>query len=346
LDVNGEPRIVNPTARVLIGLEVDQLIDGQQIKKIVPEETFTSTDKDNPTSELFDLQINSLKGEGIPVHLYIVELESQQKSNGKAIFLTDMRLVKTLEKEKLDAERLAAVGQTVAGLAHTIKNLLMGLEGGMYMVDSGLRRGDATRITEGWGVLQRNFNKTTDVVKDFLAFSKGKLPQLQMVDPNQLIEDIISLYKDTAKGQNVALECELGKNIGKYPLDPKGMEACITNLVSNSIDAVVLNKEKDGRVVIYTSKEQGNLIFKVTDNGAGMDWKIKQKVFTTFFTTKGGKGTGLGLLTTRKIVQEHGGTIELESNESIGSTFRIILPIKRLKELMKQSKKQSDDSVS
>jgi nitrogen-specific signal transduction histidine kinase len=92
----------------------------------------------------------------VPVRFSAVELISHGKSLGRAAFMQDLRELKRLGQEKLEAEQLGAVGHTVAGLAHTIKNLLMGLEGGMYMLDTGLRRGDAAHIADGWQVLQRN----------------------------------------------------------------------------------------------------------------------------------------------------------------------------------------------
>lgn len=253
---------------------------------------------------------------------------------------TDVSEIKKLEREKLDAERLGAVGQTVAGLAHTIKNMLMGLEGGMYMVDVGLQKGDAERIIKGWDILQRNFNKTTTLVKDFLSFSKGRLPDLQLIDPNKLANDIVELYRDTAKQQGVELILEAGKDVKEAFLDPSGIETCLTNLISNGIDAATLRQEPGGKVVLTTREEDGELIFESTDNGCGMDWEVKQKVFTTFFTTKGGKGTGLGLLTTRKIVTEHGGRIEVDSAADEGATFRIRLLRSRLEALAEQSKKE------
>jgi len=336
LDNDGQPRIVNPVAREILGLEPDQLIYTDELKQLLPEETYSSMVEDNPVLEIPEVIINSLTGEKVPVKLRVVGLRSQSKEIGRAIFLDDLRQIKKLEGEKLDAERLAAVGQTVAGLAHTIKNLLMGLEGGMYMVDTGLQRGEAKRIVEGWAVLQRNFNKTTDLVKDFLAFSKGKPPSLQIIKPNNLIENIVELYRDTAQRQGVEFTANPGKDVKSAPLDPDGMEACLTNLVSNGIDAAILRDDKAGQVVISTYEKDGELIFEVSDNGTGMDSEIQRKVFTTFFTTKGGKGTGLGLLTTRKIVQEHGGKLEVDSEEGVGSTFRIRLPLKRLNSLMTQ----------
>lgn len=252
----------------------------------------------------------------------------------------DITALMHLEQKIVETERLSAVGQTVAGLAHTIKNMLMGLEGGMYIVDTGLKRGDASRIVKGWDILQRNFEKTTALVKNFLSFSKGRLPELSLVNPNKLVEEIFELYKDTAKQQNVELKIDLDNSIKKAFLDPSAMETCLTNLLSNGIDAAVLRKKPGKQVVLKTRESKGQIIIESIDNGCGMDSELKQKVFTTFFTTKGGKGTGLGLLTTRKIIQEHGGQLEVESNLDEGSTFRIRLRRKRLEMLAKQSAKR------
>jgi len=256
----------------------------------------------------------------------------------------DITLLKQLENKIIEAERLSAVGQTVAGLAHSIKNMLMGLEGGMYMVDVGLKKGDAQRIVKGWDILQRNFEKTTTLVKDFLSFSKGRLPELQIVEPNKLVQDIIDLYSDTARQQGVELIFEADETIKPAYLDPNGMETCLTNLISNGIDACLLRTEPGGQVLLRTREENGQLFFESIDNGCGIDLDIKHKVFTTFFTTKGGKGTGLGLLTTRKIVQEHGGQIKVKSNPDGGSTFIIRLFRKRLEMLAKQISKNKKNA--
>ena len=285
--------------------------------------------------------LHDARGRDVPVRFSTVGLKSHGKKLGRAAFLQDLREMKRLEQEKLDAERLAAVGQTVAGLAHTIKNLLMGLEGGMYMADSGLRRGDAERLAEGWQILQRNFEKTTTLVKDFLSFAKGRLPQLEPTDPSALARAVVDLYRETAARQGVDLSFEAGPGVREAPLDSHGIETCLTNLVSNAIDAALLREQPGGKVIVRTRDENGDLVLEVADNGCGIDQEIRDKIFTTFFTTKGGKGTGLGLLTTRKIVQEHGGRIEVEPAADQGTTFRVRLPRRRLEALAASAAKET-----
>jgi len=330
VDSSGDPKVVNPAARALLEWTAGQPPTAARLRQMLPEQFFASDAMIEGKLDLSEVPVCSALQQQIPVRFSAVELRSGRRQLGRAAFMEDVREIKRLEQEKLDAERLAAVGQTVAGLAHTIKNLLMGLEGGMYMVDSGLSRGNASRITAGWQMLQRNFEKTTSLVKDFLSFAKGRLPELRPTDPNALARDIVALYVDAARLQGVELKLELGAEVKAAPLDAQGMETCITNLLSNGIDAAALRPEGGGQVILRTCEQAGDLLFEVVDNGGGMDWEVSGKVFTTFFTTKGNKGTGLGLLTTRKIVQEHGGWIDVESTLGEGATFRIRLSRERL----------------
>lgn len=248
----------------------------------------------------------------------------------------DITELKKLEHDVVEAERLGAVGQTVAGLAHSIKNILMGLEGGKYIVSLGLDKDDKEMIAEGWEMLERNFEKTTSLVKDFLSFSKGRLPQLKMIKPDVLIKEILDLYTDIAAQSGIKLKSFVDEKLKRAPLDKDGIHTCLTNLVSNAIDACLMAENKGNEVLLQVREGRDKLIFEVSDNGGGIDYEIKQKIFTTFFTTKGGEGTGLGLLTTRKIVQEHGGKIIVDSQPGQGARFRMEFPRKRLMNLYKE----------
>jgi len=284
---------------------------------------------------------------GQDIH-YAVSTSSLMRSGDEVAHVieisTDITAVKKLERQVIDAERLGAVGQTVAGLAHSIKNILMALEGGKYIVGLGLKKNDRKMIDEGWDVLERNFDKTTSLVKDFLSFSKGRLPRLKMIEPVDIVTEIIDLYKDIAAQSGINLKVEVVGNVRKAPLDPDGIHTCLTNLVSNAIDACQMGKQRGSEVVISVTDQRNKLVFEVSDNGSGIDHDIKQKIFTTFFTTKGGEGTGLGLLTTRKIVQEHGGKVTVYSETGKGACFRMEFPRKRLLALYKQGHRTMTES--
>jgi signal transduction histidine kinase len=236
---------------------------------------------------------------------------------------TDITELKQLQREKIEAERLAAVGQTVAGLAHGIKNLIMGLEGGMYVVNSGLRNDNEERVLQGWRMLEEDITRISTFVKEFLEFAKGRQPRVQMIQPNDVARTVVDRYRERAARSGVELRLETGE-LGEAPMDEEGLHTCLTNLVLNAIDACVMSTKEAHHVFLSSREQDGALIFEVTDDGCGMDYDIKQKVFTNFFSTKAsGKGTGLGLLTTRKIVQEHGGQVWFDSSEGEGSVFRL-----------------------
>lgn len=269
---------------------------------------------------------------------YMVQLVPLIRQNDGSIpyiieMCTDITRVKELEREKLVAERLAAVGQTVAGLAHGIKNIIMGLEGGMYVVNSGIRRNDEERALKGWRMLENDIERISSFVKEFLEFAKGRTPKVELVNLNEVAREVIALFRERAKQEGVELVADLDEGVDPAYVDKEGIHTCLTNLVLNAVDACLMSTKKDGRVVVKSHEEDGTVVFEVSDTGVGMDAEIKRKVFTNFFSTKAsGKGTGLGLLTTRKIVQEHGGTVSFDSVEGEGSTFRIELPRKRLPE--------------
>jgi PAS domain S-box-containing protein len=336
---DGKTQIFNPAARELFDWNSRKKPGMNTIREMLPKEFFDNC-KDGETCSYPETTVTTANGKDVPVRFHGHNLSSKKRNIGKVAFIEDLTQIKKLEREKLDAERLGAVGQTVAGLAHTIKNLLMGLEGGMYMVDTGLRNNNVDRLLNGWSVLQRNFGKITTLVKDFLSFSKGRLPEMMIINPNTQVENIVEFYKDAAKQQNVELVAEIDPKMKEAPLDPKGLEACLTNLISNGIDAATLNQKEQGKVIVRTKSEGDTIVIEVEDNGTGMDDEVREKVFTTFFTTKGGKGTGLGLLTTRKIVQEHGGRIDVETIVGKGSTFRIRFPRERLKMILEDTRKK------
>ena len=275
-----------------------------------------------------------LSHHGKPID-YLVHMVPLILPNGKIPFIiemsTDISEIKHLEQEKLVAERLAAVGQTVAGLAHGIKNIIMGLEGGMFVVSSGIRESNSELIGEGWEMLEENVARISAFVKEFLEFARGREPEVTLIDPNEIANQVINLYKDSAALAGIQLKADLADGIDRIAVDSEAIHTCLANLVSNALDACEVSDNDSCNVILSTREEAGTVIFEVKDDGCGMDYDVKQKVFTNFFSTKGSdKGTGLGLLTTRKIVHEHGGTISFDSTEGLGSEFCIKLPRARL----------------
>lgn len=231
---------------------------------------------------------------------------------------------------KVQAERLAAVGQTIATLSHHIKNILQGLRGGSYLIDLGLKEKDDAIIRRGWSILDKNQAKIYNLVMDMLSFSKDREPALEPADLNETVGDVVELMQPRAEELGVTLAWEPGPNIPEVQIDPEGIHRAVLNIVTNALDAAE-DAPGGGRVVVTTAADVGANLARigVTDNGGGIPPDDLPRLFQIFASTKGTRGTGLGLPVSQKIVREHGGRIHIDSQVGHGSTFRIELPIRR-----------------
>jgi PAS domain S-box-containing protein len=330
VDEKGKVTIFNPAARKFFKIKDNQVISRENFTAMLPKDFLTKVFEQREHVYLPEAEAKTIDGEAFPVRLVGNKLMIDDKSIGMAFSVQDLREIKQLEKEKLEAERLSAVGHTVAGLAHGIKNLNTALEGGMYMLQTGLAKGNIERIQKGMEMLERNIERVSIFVKAFLSFSKGREIQAKICDPAEIAKEVVDLYAVKADKLGITLNFEKIGDIAPAPIDFESMHECLTNLVGNAIDACQMSDENSCYVTVRTFEEYNTIIYEVTDNGCGMDYEVKRKVFTTFFTTKGLGGSGIGLLMTKKIVHEHGGTIALKSKPGKGTTFSIRLPRRRL----------------
>ncbi len=219
--------------------------------------------------------------------------------------------------------QLILLGETVAGMAHSIKNIMMGLEGGIYVVNKGLEAKNQAEVKDGWEMVLFNFDKISHIVKDILYCSKERVPDFQTVRPNEIVEQVYDLFKETAARYGIELKMDLDPKLGEAVVDPSGMHTIVSNLVSNALDACKMDIWKDSHLVEIRSRRgrKGATVIEVADNGVGIDKELKNHVFEEFFSSKGDQGTGLGLMVTQKILREHGGTISFRSRPSQGTTF-------------------------
>jgi signal transduction histidine kinase len=241
------------------------------------------------------------------------------------------KLVEEKTQQLIAAERLAAVGQTVAGLAHAIKNITGGLTGGIFVLDKGIALDNKKYLHQGREMVEGNVEKIKSMAMDLLNFAKEREPEYQLCDPNKPLREVFDLMAPRAHEYGIALEMDLDENLSPFLFDREGIHRCLMNLVTNAIDACVEVgcSTRKVEVLLRSVKPKGWAVeYQVVDNGCGMDEETKEKVFQRFFSTKGSRGTGLGLMMTKKIVDEHGGLVEVESEKSSGSKFSIKLPEK------------------
>jgi PAS domain S-box-containing protein len=330
LDERQRIQLVNRAAEELWGYTRDRLIGAKPPPKMIPARLRRVLEGKMRHRVAHEALVSTETGEAVPVRAAAFALDQDGDPMGAAVVAHDLTEVKQLAREKLEAERLAAVGQTVAGLAHGIKNILTGLEGGMYVMSSGLKKNDDGRLRQGWEMLDRNMNRISALAKNLLAFSRGDEPSPQLVRPAELVADVLSLYGESAEQHGIRLHAALDDDIEPAWFDPEGIHSCLANLISNAMDACMVSQNPDCSITVRLFEERDTIMMEVEDTGCGMDYEVKQKAFTSFFTTKRKGGTGIGLLITRKIVQQHGGSVTLTSTTGEGARFRLSFPRDRL----------------
>ena len=227
----------------------------------------------------------------------------------------------------VQSERLAAMGQTIATLSHHIKNILQGIRGGSYLVDMGLENDDLAVVRKGWDIVNRNQNKISSLVMDMLSFSKEREPDLVPADLVAIVSDIVETVHQRADEQGTTLAWS-PPDLPRLLFDPEAMSRAILNVVTNALDAV---EQREGGVVeirVSSDPAAGVVRVAVADNGPGMPPESLAEIFNIFVSTKGARGTGLGLTVSRKILREHGGDIRVTTTPGAGSTFVMEFPLR------------------
>ena len=232
-----------------------------------------------------------------------------------------------LYKEKIQNERLAAMGQAISGLSHYIKNIVAAIETSHAMMERGLDAEDLSIIHRVYKILRRSNQRISNLVMDMLAYSKERKPRVQSCQVNEICEEVAEMCQDRVETKNAQMHLALDPQLSPIEVDPQGVHRSVLNLVTNAIDAL---DEDEGEIRIRTRKQdESEVLISVEDNGAGIPENIYQRIFDVFFSTKGSQGTGLGLAVTKKIIEEHGGSLEAQSIPDQGTTFTIHLPIKK-----------------
>lgn len=234
---------------------------------------------------------------------------------------------------KMQTERLAAMGETVASLSHSIKNILQGLRGGADAVELALNRGDMKLAREGWPILARNLDRIFALTLNMLAYSKQRSLDIELSSLHPLIQEVAELLQPQCDRKEIGLILDLAEDMPPIPLDTAAMHQALMNVLTNAIEAVPARK---GVITVSTRFQPRPPVaeIRISDNGPGIDPQWRDRLFEPFSSSKGQRGTGLGLAVTRKIVEQHGGRIVLDTRESAppgamgraGTTFVISIP--------------------
>jgi signal transduction histidine kinase len=225
--------------------------------------------------------------------------------------------------EKIQNERLAAMGQAISGLSHYIKNIIGAMQTSHEMMEKGLDTEDLALSRRMWKIFGLSTQRIGNLALDMLAFSRERKLNKELCQVNDICREVVELCQDRIQTKKGRFNLALDPHLPQIQVDPQVIHRSLLNLVTNGIDAL----DKDGGEVQVSTSGRGEseVLIKVQDNGIGMPEQICQRVFDVFFTTKGDEGTGLGLAVTKKIIEEHGGRIEVQSTPGQGTVFSIKL---------------------
>jgi len=311
-------------------------IDGIELLRKIKHE--------NPETEVImitghgdmDLAIKSLKYEATdfitkPINVDALEI-ALQRARDRIITRQKLREytenLERLIREKTELQsHLSSLGLMIGSISHGIKGLLTGLDGGMYLLDSGFSKKNEEQVKEGWEVVKSMVERIRKMVMDILFYAKERDLKLERIDIRNFVEELVKELEPKIKRQKIKFSRNFDPELGQFEVDGTYFHAALMNIIENAIDACSRDQAKKSHEVVFSVKvHKKNIFFEISDNGIGMDRETQAKLFTPFFSSKASKGTGLGLFVSNAIIQQHGGKIRVKSASGQGTHFQIKIP--------------------
>ncbi|MGD8367687.1 MAG: ATP-binding protein [Desulfobacterales bacterium] len=233
-------------------------------------------------------------------------------------------------------DNLSSLGLMMGTIAHGIKGVLTGLSGGIYLISSGHRQQQPHKVEEGIVIARQMIQRMERVVFDILYYTKKRTLKVERIEAEGFAADIAGVFTPKLEGTDIEFVTRFDAPGVLLEADTTMLRSALVNILENAADACSEDASpKNHRIVFRMEAREDQVVFEVQDNGPGMDAEAKKKLFDLFYSTKGNKGTGLGMFITDKIIRQHGGIIELESTPGRGTLFSVSLPME-IPEVLKQ----------
>lgn len=224
-------------------------------------------------------------------------------------------------------DHLATLGLRVSSISHGIKGLLTNLDGGLYLLESGFQKEDREKTREGMDIVKFTAGRIRRMILDILYFAKERELQLEKTNTRRFADDIAMTFEGRLKGKPIAFDYQPDESAGDIELDVAVMRTALLNILDNAADACRDDTAGKESKIVFGMRNDGEfLVFDIIDNGIGMDKQVLENLFDLFFSSKGHRGTGLGLFVSHSIVTQHQGTIHVSSKKGQGAHFRVVLP--------------------
>jgi signal transduction histidine kinase len=300
--------------------------------------------QENPETEVImitghgdmDLAVKSLKFEATdfitkPINVDALEISLQRAQER---ILTRQKLkeytenLERLVREKTELQsHLSSLGLMIGSISHGIKGLLTGLDGAIYLVNSGFAKKDPQQVSEGWETVKLMVERIRGLMLDILFYAKERKPKREPVPAVQFAREVAGSVAPKIQEQQIEFVAQIDETANGFSGDPGYLHSALGNILENAVDACLKDPAKKPHKIIFgLRQDRDHIVFDIFDNGIGMDSETKEKIFDLFFSAKGEKGTGLGLFICQKIIEQHGGIIDVKSTPGQGSLFTIKIP--------------------
>jgi PAS domain S-box-containing protein len=327
----------NRGAEAILGYSRTEMI-GRNIEQIfaTPEEQARAQNRlrGHENVQNFETRLKTKDGE---IREAILTLSRLRDADGRMIGTfgvgKDVTDLNAMQRKLLHAERFAAIGEAVAGIQHSMKNMLNALKGGSYMVRLGVKKEDWKLLGEGWQMVEEGIENLSGMSAHMLSYLRDYQPEFDRVDLAGMVREIEEMFRPTVEERGVRLAVEATDGAAEVHCDGRLIHTVVVDILSNALDACMEKPYPEGetpeiRVTAGLLDGEETFALSIRDNGCGMSPEVKSRVFAPFFSTKKKSGTGLGLALTARTIRLHGGEIEVDSRPDEGAEFRILLPMR------------------
>lgn len=235
---------------------------------------------------------------------------------------TNITMVRELQ------DQLTSLGMMLGSMSHGVKGLLAAIDGGVYRVDSGLKKDDMDRVNKGWKVVKHRVGHMKKMVMDILYYAKSRKLEVSSATLGDYAEDLAAIAEARATEHGIDFIRDFSDTDTVFEADTAALSSALVNLLDNAIDACVFDRSHPEHTVTFRVFATGSDIhFEISDNGTGMDSETRENMFTLFFSSKGANGTGIGLFISNQVIDRHHGVIDVDSTVGQGTHFHIRLPV-------------------
>lgn len=322
VDDLGKVKMVNHSASTMFETS-EELAKGRAFEQVFPQSYLSILKETLQTGVHYkDHEVNTLEGRS-----YLLETvqlkEGKQRLVGAIILIQDVTERKRWEEQIHQAEKLSIVGELAAGTAHEIRNPLTAVLGFIQLLRDRLVSLGLLREKSYTDIILDELDRINVIISEFLALAKPTQPDLRIIDMKTILDELAMLTESEALLKNITIETCIEGNPPLIVVEVDQIKQVCLNLINNAFHAM---PEGGNLKIVVKSHEDGWVQIVFADSGVGMHPDVQSRIFEPFFTTRD-TGTGLGLTVTYRIIQNHGGTIDVDSTPGQGCTFIVSLPI-------------------